>query len=96
MFSINAGLEETYQSEVRPPPIEDPVQCRKLSLTALKIHLSVHAKYDGALLESATRAELVSRLEHFLLVRRADNLLREFVFGVGAGMDVDDDSGDSF
>jgi hypothetical protein len=96
MFSIYTGLEETYQSEVRSPLIEDPLQCRRLSFTALKINLSLHAKYDAALLETATRAELASRLEHFLLVRRADKLLREFVFGVGEGMDVDDDSGDSF
>lgn len=66
-----------------------------LSFTALKINLSLHAKCDGALLETATKEELTSRLEDFLLVRHADILLREIVFGVGAGMDVDDDSGDS-
>lgn len=94
-FPINVGLEETYQLEVQPPLIEDPSQCRWLSLTALKINLSLHAKWDAVLLGSATRAELASRLEDFLLIRRADILLREFVFGVGMGMDVDDDSGDS-
>lgn len=96
MFSINTGLEQTYQLEVRPPLIEEPSQCRRLSLAALKINLSLHAKYDAAFLEPATKAELTSLLEDFLLVRRADMLLREFVFGVGAGMDVDEDSGDSF
>ena len=40
--------------------------------------------------------ELTSQLEGFLLVRHADILLREFVFGVGEGVDVDDDSGGSF
>jgi len=39
---------------------------------------------------------LVSRLEDFLLTRRADILLREFVFGAGGDMDVDYESGVSF
>lgn len=96
MFSlINAGLEETYQSEIRPPLIEDPSECSTLSLTALKINLSLHAKLDARSLETATRAELTSQLEEFLYVRRADILLREFVFGSGGGMDVDEEE-DSF
>ena len=96
VFSANAGLEETYQSEVRPPLIEDPSQCRRLSLTALKINLSLHTKCDVALLETATKPELTSRLEEFLLIRCADFLLREFVFGAGVGMEVYEDSEGSF
>jgi hypothetical protein len=42
------------------------------------------------------RAELASRLEDFLLTRRADILLREFVFGAGGDMDVDGESDGSF
>lgn len=87
----NAGLEN-YQLEIRPPLIDDPSQCRRLSLIALKINLSLQAKCDTVLLETATKEELTSRLEDFLLIRRADILLQEFVFGVGGDMDIDDDS----
>lgn len=96
VFSINAGLEETYRLEIQPPLIEDPSQCKRLSPTALKINLSLHAKYDATLLKTATKAEMTSWLEDFLLVRHADILLRAFVFGVGADVDVDEDSGDWF
>lgn len=82
--------------EVRPPLIDDPSQCRRLSLAALKINLSLHAGYDTVSMEKATWTDLVSRLEEILLTRRADILLREFVFGVGGDMDVNYGSGESF
>lgn len=82
--------------EVQPPLIDEPSHCRALSLAVLKINLSLHAKCDAVFLETARRAELVSRLEEVLLARHADILLREFVFGVGAGMDIDGDTEDSF
>ena len=44
-------------------------------------------------METATKADLVSLLEDFLLVRRADMLLREFVFG---DRDVDYESEGTF
>ena len=88
-FLENAGLEKHYQLEVGPPLIDHPSQCRRLSLAALKINLSLQAKCDPALLERATKAELATRLEDFLLVRRADMLLREFVFGSGRDTDVE-------
>jgi len=47
-------------------------------------------------MEKATKADLVSRLEDILLTRRADILLREFVFGVGGDMDFDYGSEESF
>lgn len=96
VFLENAGLEKNYQLEVRPPLIDDPSQCRRLSLAALKINLSLQAKCEAVSLETATGAELVSRLETFLLVRRADILLRELVFGAGRDMDVDDEYEASF
>jgi hypothetical protein len=95
-FFGNAGLEETYQLEVRSPVIDDPSQCMRLSVAALKNRLSLYARCDAVSLETATRAELASRLEDFLLTRRADILLREFVFGAGGDMDVDGESDGSF
>jgi len=92
----NAGLEEHYRLEVGPPLIDDPSQCRRLSLAALKINLSLQARCDAASLETATKAELVTRLEDFLLVRRADMVLREFVFGAGRNADGDVESEGSF
>jgi len=92
VFLENAGLEGTKQLEIRPPLIDDPSQCGRLSVTALKINLCLHAKCDAASLETATRAELAFRLKEALLVRRADMLLQEFVFGVGGDMDADDES----
>lgn len=92
-FLENAGL---CQLEVRPPLIDDPSLCKRLSLTALKMNLSLQVKCDAVSLETATKTELVSRLEDFLLIRRADNLLREFVFGVGGDMDIGDESEESF
>ena len=89
-------MEETFQLEVRPPLIGDPSQCKRLSLAALKINLSLHAGYDAVLMEKATKEDLVSRLEDILLTRRADILLREFVFGMGGDMDIDYGSGVSF
>ena len=47
-------------------------------------------------MEKATKENLVSRLEDILLTRRADILLREFVFGMGGDMDIDYGSGVSF
>lgn len=44
----------------------------------------------------ATKTELASRLEDILLIRHADVLLREFVFGAGENLDVDGDSENSF
>lgn len=84
--------------EIRPPLIDKPSQCRRLSLTALKINLLLHAKWDKTLLETATKAELTSGLEDFLLTRHADILLRGFVYGAGTGrgMDVEEYSEDSF
>jgi hypothetical protein len=95
-FVESAGLEKHYQLEVRPPLIDDPSQCRRLSLAALKVNLSLQARCDTASLETATKAELATRLGGFLLVRRADMLLREFVFGAGRGVDVDVESEGSF
>jgi len=92
----NAGLEKHYQLEVGPPLIDDPSQCRRLSLAALKINLSLQAKHDAASLEMATKAELATRLEDFLLVRRADMVLREFVFGAGRNTGGDVESEESF
>ena len=77
---------------MRPPFIDDPSQCKRLSLAALKTNLSLQAKCDAVGLETATREELATRLENFLLIRRADMLLREFVFGAGGDMDFDDES----
>ena len=88
-FLENAGLEDHYPLEVGPPLIDDPSQCRRLSLAALKINLSLQAKCDATSLEAATKGELATRLEDFLLARRADMLLREFVFGVGRDTDVE-------
>lgn len=68
----------------------------RLSVAALKNRLSLYARCDAVSLETATRAELASRLEDFLLTRRADILLREFVFGAGGDMDVDGKSDGSF
>ena len=82
--------------EVGPPLINDPSQCRRLSLAALKINLSLQAKCDAASIETATKAELATRLEDFLLVRRADMVLRGFVFGAGRDADVDIESEGSF
>ena len=95
-FLENPGLERNYRLEVQPPLIDDPSQCRRLSLTAIKINLSLHAKCDAVSLETATRAELTTWLEDFLSTRRADILLREFVFGAGGDMDIDDESERSF
>lgn len=91
-----AGLEETFQLEVRSPLIDDPSQCRRLSLAALKINLSLHARYDAASMERATRADLASRLEDILLIRRADIFLRELVFGGRRDMGIDCESEGSF
>ncbi|KAF9648954.1 hypothetical protein BDM02DRAFT_3095551, partial [Thelephora ganbajun] len=93
---INYLRKNSYQLEVRPPLIDDPSHCRRLSLAVLKINLSLHTRYDMASLETATKTELAFRLEEFLLIRRADILLREFVFGVGRGVDIDGDSEGSF
>ena len=94
--SGNADLEKYYQLRVRPPLIDDPSQSKRLSLGALKINLSLQAKCDAASVETATRTELATRLENFLLIRRADILLREFVFGADGDMDFDDESEGSF
>ena len=89
-------MEEAFQLDALSSLIDDPSQCRRLSLTALKINLSLHVKCDAASMERATKADLASRFEEFLLIRRADILLRGFVFGGGGDMDVDWESEGSF
>ncbi|CCM06606.1 uncharacterized protein FIBRA_08885 [Fibroporia radiculosa] len=64
----------------RPPLIVNPIECSRLSPTALRRNLAEHAVFDASVVVGGSDAEMVERLERILTIREMDLAVRELIW----------------
>ncbi|KAG6894235.1 hypothetical protein C0992_006959 [Termitomyces sp. T32_za158] len=84
-------LDKKYEIDPRPPLVEQPRVCARLSVAALQRNLAAHRAKNPQILLSGGKAEMAERLRSILEMRRMDMLVRDLVLGVWGEFEEEED-----
>ncbi|GBE90107.1 hypothetical protein SCP_1801310 [Sparassis crispa] len=86
------NMHRKYELRTLASLVVDPAECANLSPTALRRNLVAHAACNPKVFVGGTSEEMAERLESILMLRAADQRVREMVWKGGAESDRESDA----